>query len=145
MPERVDPFETYNFAVEIDGVAVASFKELSGLESRIEVVEYREGGEKFFPVRKLPGKVTYSNLVLRTGITQDKSLFEWHMDWVKRLDTAKRKSIRIVLQDGAGNAKLSWMIREAWPVAYLGPSFDADSHLVAIQTIELAHEGIELQ
>jgi phage tail-like protein len=145
MAVRNDPLATFNFLVEIDGLAVAGFKEVSGLESRIEVIEYREGGEKFFPVRKLPGRVTYPNLVLKTGITQDKSLFEWHFAWVKRDNSATRKSIRIILQDGAGNPQLSWMIREAWPAAYLGPSVSAEGDLVAIQTIEIAHEGIELQ
>ncbi len=76
MPQRNDPLETYNFIVEIDGVTVAGFKELSGIESRIEVVEYREGGESYLPVRKLPGKVTYQNLVLKTGITQDRTLYD---------------------------------------------------------------------
>jgi len=56
MPDRKDPLANYNFVVEIDGQVLAGFKEVSGLESRIEVIEYREGGEKFFPVRKLPGR-----------------------------------------------------------------------------------------
>jgi phage tail-like protein len=144
MPQRNDPLETYNFIVEIDGVTVAGFKELSGIESRIEVVEYREGGESYLPVRKLPGKVTYQNLVLKTGITQDRTLYDWHLAWVKRDPTATRKAVKVTLMDGAGQAQLTWTFREAWPVAYLGPCFNAEANLVAIQTIELAHEGIDL-
>jgi phage tail-like protein len=144
MADRKDPMETYNFTVEIDGVVVAGFKELSGIESRIEVVDYREGADKASPVRKLPGKVSYPNLVLRAGISQDKTLFDWHMDWVKGAPSAKRKSIRIALLDRTGQVQLTWKIREAWPAAYIGPTFNAESSLAALQTFEIAHEGIEL-
>ena len=71
MADRKDPYANYNFVVELDGQIIAGFKEVSGLDSKIEVIDYREGGEKFFPVRKLPGKVTFSNIVLKTGITDD--------------------------------------------------------------------------
>ncbi|TWW09192.1 hypothetical protein E3A20_16770, partial [Planctomyces bekefii] len=71
MADRKDPFANYNFIVELDGEQIAGFKEVSGLDSKIEVIDYREGGEKFFPNRKLPGKVTYSNIVLKTGVTTD--------------------------------------------------------------------------
>jgi phage tail-like protein len=145
MADRKDPMESYNFTVEIDGLVVAGFKELSGIESRIEVVEYRDGEDKLLPARKLPGKVTYANLVLRAAISQDKTLFNWHMDWVKGAASAKRKSIRIALLDRTGQVQLSWKIREAWPVAYIGPTFNAESSLVALQTLEIAHEGIELE
>ena len=145
MPDRSDPMESYNFIVEIDGVTVAGFRELSGIESRIAVIEYREGGEKSFPVRKLPGKVSYSNIVLKTGISQDKTLFEWHMQWVQGDPLAKRKGMRITLQDRAGQPKLTWKIREAWPAAYVGPTLNAGTNEVAIQTFEIAHEGIELE
>ena len=145
MADRKDPYANYNFVVELDGQIIAGFKEVSGLDSKIEVIDYREGGEKFFPVRKLPGKVTFSNIVLKTGITDDTALYDWHQDWVKGADSAKRKLVRIVLQDRAGNEKRSWKIREAWPANYTGPTFNAEAHEVAIQTVELAHEGIDLE
>jgi phage tail-like protein len=145
MAERIDPLESYTFAVEIEGVVVAGFQEVSGLESRIQVIEYREGTDASLTVRKLPGRVSYSNLVLKTGVTQDKSLFEWYLQWVRRDAAAKRKSIRVVLRDGAGVERLSWAVREAWPVAYIGPSLNAEANLVATQTFEIAYEGLELQ
>lgn len=145
MADRKDPYANYNFVVELDGQIVAGFKEVSGLDSKIEVIDYREGGEKFFPVRKLPGKVSFSNIVLKTGVTDDTQLYDWHQDWVKGSDSAKRKNIRIALQDRAGNEKRSWKIREAWPANYTGPTFNAEAHEVAIQTVELAHEGIDLE
>src|SRR5438874_6441277 len=126
MADRKDPYANYNFVVEMDGQIVAGFKEVSGMDSKIEVIDYREGGEKFFPNRKLPGKVTYSNLVLKTGVTDDNVLYEWHQQWAKADPAAKRKLIRIVLQDRGGNEKKSWKVREAWPANWLGPSFNAE-------------------
>lgn len=143
--ERKDPYANYNFIVEMDGTQVAGFKEVSGLDSKIEVIDYREGAEKFFPVRKLPGKVSYSNIVLKTGVMDDTALYDWHKEWVQGASSAKRKLIRIVLQDRAGNEKRSWKIREAWPANWMGPSLNAEAHDAAIQTLELAHEGIDLE
>lgn len=140
-----DPYANYNFVIEIGGTVVAGFKEVSGLDSKIEVIDYREGGEKFFPVRKLPGKVSYSNIVLKTGVTDDEQLYQWHQEWVTGATSAERKLIRIVLQDRAGVEKRSWKIREAWPASYMGPTFNAEAKEVAIQTLELAHEGIDLE
>src|SRR3954468_11319018 len=100
-----DPYANYNFVVEFDGVVVAGFKEVSGLDSTIEVIDYRESGEKFSPIRKLPGKVTFSNIVLKTGVTDDEALYAWHREWAKAESSAKRKLVRIVLQDRTGNQK----------------------------------------
>lgn len=145
MSERNDPFESYNFIVELDGATITGFTEVSGLESRIEVIEFREGADTVFPVRKLPGKVSYTNIVLKTGITEDSSLYDWHREWVQREDSARRKLIRVVLLDGAGRERRSWKVREAWPAAYIGPTFNAATPAVAIQTFEIAHEGIDLE
>ncbi|SRR5579871_1744792 len=145
MADRKDPYANYNFVVELNGQIVAGFRDVSGLDSSIEVIDYREGGDKFFPNRKLPGKVTYTNLVLKTGVTDDDKLYKWHQDWVKGADSADRRLVRIVLQDRAGNEKRSWKVRNAWPAKWSGPTFNAEAHEVAIQTLELAHEGIDLE
>jgi phage tail-like protein len=145
MADRKDPYANYNFVVEMDGKIVAGFREASGLDSSVEVIDYREGGDRFFPNRKLPGKVTYVNLVLKTGVTDDTALYDWHKQWVTADAAAKRRLIRVVLQDRGGNEKRSWKVREAWPAKWTGPTFNAEAHEVAIQTLELAHEGIDLE
>jgi phage tail-like protein len=146
MADRKDPYANYNFIVEKDGVQVAAFKEVSGLESSIEVIDYREGGDMHFPNRKLPGKVTYTNLVLKTGVTDNLDLYKWHQEWLTALTNAKRSLIRIVLRDRTGDKEVrSWKVREAWPAKWTGPALNAEAHEVAIQTLELAHEGIDLE
>lgn len=141
-----DPYATYNLVIEIDGINVAGFKEVSGLDSKFETIDYRGGGEQFFPVRKLPGKVTYSNIVLKVGVTVDTALYDWHKDWVQGVSSPERKNVRIVLRGRTGEeAKRSWKIRQAWPAYWMGPTFNAEAKEVVIETLELAHEGIDLE
>lgn len=146
MADRKDPYANYNFVVFKDNIAVAAFKEVSGLESSIEVIDYREGGDTQFPNRKLPGKVTYTNLVLKTGVADDTALYDWHKQWVTNPIKAQRSLIRIELRDRSGTTAVrSWTVREAWPAKWTGPTLNAEAHEVAIQTLELAHEGIDLE
>jgi phage tail-like protein len=143
MTERKDPEPQFNFIVEIDGVATTGFTEVSGLESSIEVIEYREGGEKT-STRKLPGKVTYPNVVLKVGVGDSSPLQAWHQEWVTGA-APKRKAVRIVLLDRARNVKRAWSLHDAWPAKWEGPNLNAAGNDVAIETFELAHEGIESQ
>jgi phage tail-like protein len=143
MAERADPFPLYNFIVEIEGVSVAGFLEVSGLESSIEVIEYREGTEKSFNNRKLPGLVKYANVVLKSGVTKDKSIYDWHKECVAGV--VKRRAVRIVLLDRTSNPIRAWRLREVWPAKYAGPTLNATANEVAIETIELVHEGIDVE
>lgn len=144
MADRKDPYANYNFVVEKDGTIVAGFREVSGLESSIEVIDYHEGGDTQSPNRKLPGKVTYTNIVLRTGVTADQDLFNWHKEWISNPIEAKRSTIRILLRDRSGEKPVrAWTIYEAWPAKWTGPTLNAEAHEVAIQSLELAHEGID--
>jgi phage tail-like protein len=77
----VDPYASYNFLVEIDGITRGAFQEVSGVEATVEAIEYRQGGENF-TVRKLPGMTSFSNIVLKWGITDDMELYRWHQDTV---------------------------------------------------------------
>jgi len=75
---RVDPFENFRFRVEIDGIVQAGFTECSGLGSHIEVIEVREGTDPSSATRKLPGRVTYPDIVLKWGVTASRELYNWH-------------------------------------------------------------------
>lgn len=140
--DRRDPFRSFNFAVEIDGIARAGFRECSGLDASQDPIEYREGTEGL-TARKLPGLNKYSNITLKWGMTDDHELW----DWRKRAMTGKveRKNGSIVLLDDTGAEKMRWNFREAWPTKWTGPSFNATGNEVAIETLEIAHEGLELQ
>ncbi|HEX6861324.1 MAG TPA: phage tail protein, partial [Thermoanaerobaculia bacterium] len=93
--------------------------------------------------RKLPGLNKFSNITLKWGMTDDHELW----DWRKKAMTGKveRKNGSIVLLDDTGAEKMRWNFREAWPTKWTGPSFNATGNEVAIETLEIAHEGLELQ
>jgi phage tail-like protein len=140
--DRRDPFRSFNFAVEIDGIARAGFRECSGLDASQDPIEYREGTYGL-TASKLPGLNKFSNITLKWGMTDDHELW----DWRKKAMTGKveRKNGSIVLLDDTGAEKKRWNFREAWPTKWTGPGFNATGNEVAIETLEIAHEGLELQ
>jgi|SRR6266550_1027014 len=135
-----DPYNNFNFLVEIDGITRAAFHECSGFDSTIDVVEHREGGENT-TLRKLPGITKYSNIVLKRGLTDDKQLYDWHRKAVK--GQLERKNGSIVLLDRAGQEIARWNFIRAWPSKWTGPALTAEGNDIAIETLELAHEGVE--
>ena len=137
-----DPYNSFNFAVEIDGITRMHFQEASGLDSTIDVVEHREGGDNI-TTRKLPGMVKYSNIVLKWGMADDTDLYKWHRQWATGDKSAKRLSGSIVLYDRQRTEKRRWNFKEAWPAKWTGPAFNAESSELAIETLELAHHGVE--
>jgi phage tail-like protein len=137
-----DPYNSFNFAVEIDGISRMHFQEASGLSSDIDIVEHREGGDNI-STRKLPGMVKFSNIVLKWGLADDDDLYKWHRQWATGDPAAKRVSGSIVLYDRQRTEKRRWNFTNAWPCKWTGPSFNAESSELAIESLELAHEGVE--
>jgi phage tail-like protein len=136
---RDDPYKAYNFRVEIDGITVAAFCEVSGLSNETEVISYRVGGEPT-AVRKLPGLTTYANLVLRRGITKNDELWNWRKTV---LDGAvERRNGMIVLLADDGTDLVRWTFVDGWVAKYESSDLNAKANEVAIETIEIAHEGL---
>jgi phage tail-like protein len=141
-PTRVDPYLVGNFRVEIDGVTATSFTEVVGLEAELDVVDYRTGDSPELSVRKLPGLRKYTNITLKRGFTQDASLW----DWINNALTGNvvRASVAITLLDQAENPVLVWRLSNAWPCKWTGPTLISKSSEVAIESLEICHEGLEL-
>jgi phage tail-like protein len=139
--QRNDPFSKFNFLVELEGIAVAAFSECSGLVSEVTVVEYRAGSDRG-SARKLPGLQKFANIVLKRGITTDRQLWDWHKTVLD--GNIQRKAGSIVLLNESGQEVLRWNFRQGWPTKYEAPVFHAKSNEVAIETLEIAHEGFEL-
>jgi phage tail-like protein len=137
---RVDPFLNYNFLVELDGITRAAFTEATGLETTTEPVEYREGGENG-TVRKLPGLTRYGNIVLRWGMTVDRELYDWHRQTV--LGDVQRKNGSIIVLDRRGAEVARWNFVNAWVTKYDVPDFNSTANSTAVESVELAHEGVE--
>ena len=138
--QRNDPYTSFNFRVEIDGIASAVFSEVSGLASETAVIEYRLGGEPN-TVRKLPGLTKYANIVLRRGITQDAELWNWRNSVVQ--GQVDRRNGSIVLLAGDGNEVVRWNFFDGWISKWEGPTLNAKGNEVALETIEITHEGLE--
>jgi phage tail-like protein len=134
-----DPVLSFNFRIEINGVFEAGFSEVSGLQAEIEVQDYREGGVNDF-THKFAGPVKFpSNLVLKNGTTDSVKLWSWYQDVMRGQVT--RKSLDVVLLDAAGDEKRRWKFKNAYPVKWNGPGLKATSSEVALESLELAHEG----
>lgn len=134
MPSEPLAVTAQSFHLEIDGISSASFSRCDGLHGRREVVAYREGGSAH--PRYFPGPEAASSLVLERGITRDASLW----DWYKRGD---RRSGAVVLLGAGGDEIVRWRFEVAWPVAWEGPGLDACGRGVALERLEIVHEGLE--
>ena len=135
---RHDPFSGGRFLVEIDGITRSTFESISGLGGFARVEDYREGGDRV--VHKEIGEVSYENIRLRTGIDNDRELFDWWQTVVT--GTPTRKSMSVVLLSGSGQEVARWNVSEAVPVRYEVSGLDARDPDVVYELLEIAHEGI---
>lgn len=136
------------FTVEVDGLTLGSFREVSGLAVNVEVVEVPEGGENFF-IHKMPGRFTWENLVLSRGVTSDNGLFEW-------IDSTSaggfeaagkkvtRRTVAVNLVDSRGERLRTWSLLDAFPVRWKGPTFSIDSDDFLVEELEIAHHGLQV-
>jgi phage tail-like protein len=140
--DRADPYLGYRFGIEIEGLIVGGFSEVSGLQVVVETEDYQEGGVNDY-THKLPKAINYPSLVLKRGITDADVLWKWQRSIGKLRTKIERKTVRIILLDGEGREKISWRCLHAYPVKWTGPELNASRNSVAFETLELAHCGIE--
>ncbi|NTU41453.1 MAG: phage tail protein [Nitrospirales bacterium] len=134
-----DPYRSFRFRMEIDGITVAHFSEISGLQAETDTEPYEEGGVNDF-VHQLPGRTKYPHLTLKRGITDADELWQWHQAVVSGRFTRRNGSI--ILLNAAGEDTWRWNFSRAFPVKWTGPDLKSDSGVVAFETVELAHNGI---
>jgi phage tail-like protein len=137
---RKDPFRNFNFFVEIQGLRQAGFAECSGFGATTDPTEVSEGGLNSM-VHKLPGRTKHNNIILKWGLTDSREFYNWYRRVVAGL--IYRKNGSIVLLDQEGREAARWNFVGAWPTKWDGPDFSAKANDVAIETLELAHHGLE--
>jgi conserved hypothetical phage tail region protein len=145
MPHNTDPFTGYNFMVALGDIGgedalAGGFQEVEGLGVSIDQVEYRVGNEKSSAVRKLPGLRRYSNVTLKRGFLTDTRLWDW-ID----TDPPDKRTVVITLLDEQRVPQVRFVLRQAWPCKWSGPHLNASSSQVAIESVELTHEGLEVR
>ena len=141
--ERRDPYRSFNFHLVIDGVPLGAFSEASGLTVEADAVDYREGTDRQPNVRKLIGLQKMSPITLKRGQTQDRSLWAWHLNIVN--GQQDRRNVTIVLMNEARQPVLSWHAENAWIRKIEAPSFKASGNEVAMESVELVHEGLTIE
>ncbi|MCP5053648.1 MAG: phage tail protein [bacterium] len=141
MADRNDPYRGSRYRLEIDGITQAGFSEASIPDTSQDPIEYREGNE-IPTVRKIPGLIKYGNLTLKWGITDSMDLYNWRVMVEAGTMADARKNIAVVILDEEGNDKARWEFVEAWPTKYDSPDLNATGSDIAIETLEIAHEGM---
>ncbi|MBK6325167.1 MAG: phage tail protein [Chloroflexi bacterium] len=152
---RRDPLRAYNFIVtfvdassqlsvtlrSIGSSAAAGFSECSGLDMTLETAEWKEGGNNG-TVLKFPTRTSYSPIRLKRGVTFDQSLWDWYYSFVR--GEGQRRDGLIVLQDDDRKPVKIWQFRRGLPTKFTGPTLNASQNQVAIEELEITHEGLEL-
>jgi len=136
---RLDPYQGFNFIIEIEGILAGGFSECTGLTVETEFLDYREGGVNGF-IHRFPGPTKYPPLVLKHGLTQINGLWTWHQDVIQW--KVERKNGTIYLLNKQGLPVMWWDFKEAYPTKYTGPDLRAESGAVAFESVELAHRGL---
>lgn len=133
------PHGRFRYKVEIDGLDAGGFSEVTGFGVSIDVMEYREGDMVQTPM-KIPGLKKYGNITLKQGLADSMVLYDWIIAGVD--GAVDRKTITITLLDEEEAPAASWQVINAWPMKYSAPDFNATSSEVAIESLEIAHEGM---
>jgi phage tail-like protein len=137
-----DPYRAHSFRLEIDGIERGGFRECSGLDSANAPIDYREGVDPP-TLHRIPGMAAYSPITLRWGISDDSDLFEWRQQVVNGL--VVRRNGSVVLLDDTGTERVRWNFVSAWPSKWTAPTLNATGNEVAIEALEITHEGVARQ
>jgi phage tail-like protein len=134
-----------NFLFEVDGVQIGVFSQVSGLEVRVDVATYEEGGENGF-THNLPGRMSWPNIVLRRGITDSDALFSWVNKtsgggFATNNNSLTRSTGAITVIGSDGSRLRAWELQGVFAVRWRGPNFDVGSGDALYEELELAHHG----
>lgn len=135
----IDAYANCRFYVEIDGQSRAVFTEMSGLQVETDVTEYQEGGNNAF-VHRLPGRTKVSTISLRRGITAGNEFFKWYLEILQGKINPKHMSV--VVYDPQGKELMRWNFANVYPIKWTGPQLSAEGQAAAIESLELAHDGL---
>jgi phage tail-like protein len=137
---RNDPFLAYRFEIRLDDLSGGGFSECTGLQLETEVFDYPEGGLNTH-LHRFPTRTRQSNLVLKHGIV-DRELWDWYFALTQGAIRYRNGAI-LVREPSGGQVVLEWQFRQAFPCKWQGPDLNATQSSVAVETLELCHQGLE--
>lgn len=134
------------FIVEVDGKMLGEFREVNGLSAEIEVQEVREGGQNDW-VHKLPGRIKYSDVTLKRGMTLDNGMYNWLSEWTgvnyERFGMlVRRQTVAITLKSSSGSRLRTWVLTDAFPTKWTGPQLSIENDSFLYEEIVLCHQGM---
>jgi phage tail-like protein len=136
------PLPKFYFQVKWDS-NIMSFQEVSGLDVQSEEIKYRHGDNPVFSPIKMPGLKKYGNVTMKKGIFKaDNKFWAWFNEI--KMNTIKRVPVTISLLDEAGKPTMVWTLANAWPTKITGTDLKAEGNEVAVETIEIVHEGLTI-
>ena len=136
------PLVKFSFRVKIGDTEIL-FQEVTGLNAETQAIEYRAGNSKQFSTVKMPGIKKYGNITLKKGIFKDDKVL-WDMYKKVTMNTFERKTVTISLLDEANNEAMNWELTNAFPCKMTVTDMKSDNNEPAIETMELAHEGLSI-
>jgi phage tail-like protein len=137
------PLSKFHFLVEWGGSKIG-FTDVSGLDITTEVIEYREGSSPEYSKIKMPGQRKFSNITLKRGtFKSDNEFYNWFN--TVSLNTIERRNLTVSLLNENHEPVVVWKIKNAWPTKVTPTDLKADGNEVALESIELAHEGLTIQ
>lgn len=142
--DAVWPLPKFYFKVTLGSQDnTTSFQEVSGLDTETQPIEYRHGDNKLFSTIKMPGISKSGNVTLKKGIfVNDNKFWIWY-DAIE-MNLIKRETVVIELLDEKGGTTMSWTLANAWPTKITGTDMKSDANEVAVESIEIAHEGLTI-
>jgi len=143
--ERRDPYAGFNFRMEIDGIEVAGFKEISGLEMETQVIEYAEGDDVNTKMKMIPGRTKFSEVTCKRGIVEGIEMWEWCNSINDYPREIERKAITINLLDNEGEPQKTYTLFETWPKKYATGTLDAGSDDLAMEEVVFVFENMEIE
>ncbi|WP_322044107.1 phage tail protein [Paraburkholderia sp. J67] len=142
--QSIWPLPKFYFSVDIGDQQNLAFQEVTGLETEKQVIEYRAGNSKQFSTVKMPGIGKVGNVTLKKGIfVKDNKFWDWFSQI--KMNVIKRVPVVIKLLDEQGGTTMVWTLTNAFPVKITGTDLKSDGNEVAVETLELAHEGLTIE
>jgi phage tail-like protein len=141
--DNVWPLPKFYFSVDWGDQQGLAFQEVSGLESETQEIEYRHGNNPQFSTIKMPGIVKNGTVTMKKGVfAKDNKFWDWYSQI--KMNTIKRVPVTVKLLDEGGNPTMTWTLANAWPKKVTGTDLKSDGNEVAIESIEIVHEGITI-
>jgi phage tail-like protein len=140
----LDPEQVYRFQVIVEDMYFATFTEFKIPDLEVQTMDVIEGGQNAY-VHKLPVRVNTGPVVLKRGVTADMSLIDWYMQVAEGKVKDARRQVSVVTYSAMGIPMMMWSFLDAYPVKWVGPSFNAGDSSVALEELHFVHHGFTVE